>query len=107
MILGHGHHVIDIRTMDEPDEHRAARQAARTAFLKALGMSRAAGDILLKELDPSEIEVKKDPNSNKPSIVLYGRAKEAAEQRGVDRISVSLSHDDYYGAAVVILEKKE
>ncbi len=105
MILGHGHHIVDLRKLEEEaDEHQAARQAAREAFLKALGMTRT-GDLLLKEVNQDEIEVSR-PAGERPTMTLHGRTKETAEQQGVDQIHVSLTHDGPYAAAVVILEKK-
>lgn len=103
MILGHGHHIVDLRKLEQAvDQHQAARLAAREAFLKALGMTQA-GDLLIKAIDPNEIEVTRQAGE-RPRVILSGRAKTTAAQQGIDRIHVSLSHDGPYAAAVVILE---
>jgi holo-[acyl-carrier protein] synthase len=79
-------------------EHYAARFAAKEAFLKATGLGLAAGSDLF------EIEVQVD-SLGKPSIVLYGEFLNLAQERGWNKIHVSLSHVRAMACAVVIIEQ--
>ncbi len=78
-------------------ERYAARFAAKEAAFKALGTGWREG---IRWLD---VEVTHQP-SGKPELVLTGRAKEVAEQMGVSRTEVSISHADHYVVAQVIFE---
>ena len=71
----------------------AARFAAKEALLKALG-----GGFAL-----TEIEVRKEEDGQ-ATLRLVGRAAARADQRGVRRVHVSLSHQPGLAAAVVVLE---
>jgi holo-[acyl-carrier protein] synthase len=78
-----------------PSQHYAARLAAKEAAVKALG--RGWGDgILLRE-----ITVSIGP-SGAPRLQLAGRAREIAEESGVEELHVSLSHCTQYAVASVI-----
>lgn len=74
----------------------AARWAAKEAAWKALGGRLAAGRW-------RDVEVARDA-AGRPSLVLGGRALEAAEALGVLRIHVSLTHDAGLAVAFVLLE---
>lgn len=74
----------------------AARFAAKEAVLKALGTGLRGGEI-------KEIEVRID-SLGKPSIELHGYHKEAAENLGVKKILVTLSHSMENAIAVVTME---
>lgn len=78
-------------------ERYAARFAAKEAAFKALGTGWGEGVHWL------DVEVTHRP-SGKPELVLTGRAKELAEQMGVARMEVSISHADHYVVAQVIFE---
>ena len=78
-------------------ERYAARFAAKEAAFKALGTGWREG---VRWLD---VEVTHQP-SGKPELVLSGRAKELAEEMGVARTEVSISHANHYVVAVVIFE---
>lgn len=78
-------------------ERYAARFAAKEAAFKALGTGWANG---VRWLD---IEICHQP-SGKPELSLSGRARELAEQLGVTRAVVSISHANRYVVAQVILE---
>jgi holo-[acyl-carrier protein] synthase len=78
-----------------PLESLAARFAAKEALAKALG---APGD--LSWLDA---EVASDV-SGWPSFELRGSVAARAEQLGVDRVHLSLSHDGGMAIAFVVLE---
>jgi holo-[acyl-carrier protein] synthase len=77
-------------------QHFAGSFAVKEAMFKALGKGH------IRFLD---IEVRRDEDG-KPSINLYGRAREEAERMGVIGIHTSISHDGQYSVAVVILEKE-
>lgn len=74
----------------------AARFAAKEALLKALGTGLRGGKL-------TEIEVSNDA-LGKPSIALSGYFAQLAQQRGVARIHLSLSHDMERALAYVVLE---
>ncbi|HEX2079237.1 MAG TPA: holo-ACP synthase [Longimicrobium sp.] len=78
-------------------ESFAARFAAKEAFFKALGTGWGLGGRW------TEVEVVSAP-SGAPSLVLSGRAAEAAAERGVSRIHLSLTHTHDTAAAFVVLE---
>src|SRR2546422_497693 len=73
-------------------ERYAARFAAKEAAFKALGTGWREG---VRWLD---VEVTHQP-SGKPELALYGRAQELAQQMGVTRTAVSISHADRYVVA--------
>jgi holo-[acyl-carrier protein] synthase len=79
-------------------EHFAARFAAKEATMKALGTGWRGG------IAWRDIEVVRE-ESGRPTLLLAGRAKERADALGVSAAHVTLTHDDTYGMAVVILEK--
>jgi holo-[acyl-carrier protein] synthase len=78
-------------------ERYAARFAAKEAAFKALGTGWGEG---VRWLD---VEITHQP-SGKPELVLTGRAQAVAQQLGVTRMAVSISHSDRYVVAQVILE---
>ncbi len=78
-------------------ERYAARFAAKEAAFKALGTGWAKG---VRWLD---VEVTHQA-SGKPELLLSGRAREIAEQLGVTRALISISHANRYVVAEVILE---
>lgn len=78
-------------------ERLGTRFAAKEATMKALGTGWRAG------VQFTQIEVRKLPTGT-PEIVLSGAARERAEELGVTRIHVSLSHETDKAMAVVILE---
>lgn len=78
-------------------ERYAARFAAKEAAFKALGTGWAKG---VRWLDVEIIH----QASGKPDLLLNGRALEVAEQLGVTRSVISISHANRYVVAQVILE---
>jgi holo-[acyl-carrier protein] synthase len=78
-------------------ESFAARFAAKEAFFKALGTGWGLGGRW------TEVEVV-SAVSGAPSLRLTGRAAEAAAERGVSAIHVSLTHTDESATAFVVLE---
>lgn len=73
----------------------AARFAAKEAFFKALGTG-----IILPLTD---VEIINDERGA-PKINLRGRAATLAEEKGVGKISLSLSHAHDFATAICILE---
>ena len=78
-------------------ERYAARFAAKEAAFKALGTGWAKG---VRWLDVETTH----QASGKPDLLLTGRALEVAEQLGVTRAAISISHANHYVVAQVILE---
>lgn len=87
--------------LDRPEHDRvrymASRFAAKEAALKALGTGLAQG-IKWHDLDISNLE------SGQPSLTFSGRAKEIADLKGITRMHISLSDEQAYAIAYVILE---
>jgi holo-[acyl-carrier protein] synthase len=79
------------------DRFFAARFAAREAFFKALGTGWGRG-IALREVAVERNE------AGRPSIALTGRAAEAAAERHIAAIHLSLAHEGSIAQAIVILE---
>lgn len=82
---------------NDPAPYVAARFAAKEACSKALGTGFAQGVTM------RSIEVRSLP-SGAPSLVLFGRARELADEMGATRLHLSLTHGRDVAAAVVILE---
>ena len=72
----------------------AVRFAAKEAVMKALGTGR-------RGVGWREIEIL-PMRGGKPLVHLYGRAKNRAEQLGIDDLGISLSHSREYAIASVI-----
>jgi len=78
-------------------ESFAARFAAKEAAAKALGTGISHGISWL------EIEVAREPQG-RPFLLLTGRAAQRAQQIGVTRTSLSLTHSRETALAVVVME---
>src|SRR4051812_44378442 len=78
-------------------ERYAARFAAKEAGMKALGTGWRLG------VGWHDFEVTNLP-SGKPTLALYGVAKQIADRQGVRSISLSLTHTAENGMAFVIFE---
>jgi holo-[acyl-carrier protein] synthase len=78
-------------------ESYAARFAAKEAVMKALGRGWGAQ---VRWLD---IEVAR-ARSGKPEIVLHQRTARLAEELGIRRWSLSITHTKHHGLAVVVAE---
>ncbi|MBR0287593.1 MAG: holo-ACP synthase [Selenomonadaceae bacterium] len=73
----------------------AARFAAKEAFFKALGTG------IVTQLNNVEIF---NDERGAPQIFLHGKAKILAQSKGIEKISVSLSHSREFAIATCILE---
>ena len=78
-------------------EHYAARFAAKEAILKCLGTGWSQG------VAWTDAEVTRDP-SGKPGVRLHGVAARIAEEMGITRWSISLTHTGALAFASVIAE---
>jgi holo-[acyl-carrier protein] synthase len=78
-------------------ERYAARFAAKEAGMKALGTGWRRG------VGWHDFEVANQP-SGRPALLLHGAAKTIAEELGVTRISLSLTHTTENGMAFVVFE---
>lgn len=78
-------------------EHLAGRFAAKEAVMKALGTGWSAG------ISWHDVSVSILP-SGEPRIGLLARAAEVAEERGIKKLHISLSHCHKYAVAMVIAE---
>ena len=76
---------------DRPETF-AGRWAAKEAVSKVLGLG-------VRGIGWTEIEIERLP-TGQPSVRLYGRAAQRAEQLGMARIAVSISHEAEYAVAV-------
>lgn len=82
-----------------PEVHYATRFAAKEAVVKALGTGFSEG------IGVRDIEVRRT-SKGRPYVVLTGRAREVARERGVREIPVSLSytHTEAVACAMAITE---
>ena len=78
-------------------QYFAARWAAKEAFSKALGTGIGEKCAWL------DINVVSDLNG-RPSLEISGTALETAKLKGIENIQVSISHEDNYAIAFVVLE---
>ena len=74
----------------------AARFAAKEAVVKVLG-TRERG------IAWHDIEVLAEP-SGRPQVILHGQARQQAEDLGLGRVSISLSHSREYAVAFAVGE---
>ena len=70
----------------------AGRWAAKEAASKVLGLG-------VRGIGWREIEIERLP-TGQPAVRLHGRAARRAEQLGMARIAVSISHEDDYAVAI-------
>jgi len=86
------------RSGDAPSvSHLGGLFAAKEAALKALGTGWAAG------LGFRQVEVVRNA-AGAPQLALHGAAQRRAEELGVRRSHLTISHDGRTAAAVVVLE---
>jgi len=78
-------------------ERYAARFAAKEAAMKAIGTGWRRG-VTWKDFEVV------NQTSGRPNLLLRGVARDIADQMGVKRISISLTHTAETAFAIVILE---
>jgi holo-[acyl-carrier protein] synthase len=81
-----------------PSSAFALRFAAKEAFSKALGLGMKHG------IKWKDIEVFNHP-SGKPGLNLYGISSKIYHEKGITSIHLSLSDENGYAMAMVVLEK--
>jgi holo-[acyl-carrier protein] synthase len=79
-------------------ERFATRFAAKEATMKALGLGWES-----EGLDWTEIEVTSD-DKERPILNLHGKAKKRAADLDVKQTWISLSHEENFATAMVLLE---
>ena len=80
-------------------EHLAGRFAAKEAVLKVLGTGLIAG------MEWTEIEILNEP-SGQPVVTLSGEVLAVAEEAGIGRIFISISHIKTHAIASAVAEGK-
>jgi len=80
----------------DPAMRFAVRFAAKEAVMKALGVGIGAFTL-------NEVEVVKLP-TGQPRLELRGKAAQLAEQQGVKRWDLSLSHTELVSVAIVVAQ---
>ena len=78
----------------DPTERYAARFAAKEAVLKAMGLGLGA-------CSWHEIEVLR-AESGAPSLVLHGRARELADERGIRTWRLTMTHTHRVAEAIAV-----
>ena len=73
-------------------ETMAGRWAAKEAVSKVLGLG-------VRGIGWREIEIERLP-TGQPAVRLHGRAAARAQQLGMDRVAVSISHESEYAVAI-------
>ena len=76
----------------ERPETFAGRWAAKEAVSKVLGLG-------VRGVGWRDIEIGRLP-TGQPAVVLHGRARARAEQMGMTRVAVSISHERDYAVAI-------
>jgi len=93
----HSNELTILEAHPSPKTFIAKRFAAKEALAKALGTGIAKG------VSFRDIEVSNDDNGQ-PKLTLHGKTQNIAEKLGVNRVFLSLTDEDKYAIAYVILE---
>ena len=80
---------------NDPTERYAARFAAKEAVMKALGVGLGACEF-------TDIEVVRDERSGAPALALHGKAAALADEAGVTRWMLTLTHSDAAAHAIAV-----
>ena len=88
----------ELRLCGDKPPSFAVRFAGKEAVMKALGTG-------IKGISWREIEILAEP-SGKPLVYLYGKAQDKADDLGLDRLAISLSHSREYAVAFVVGETR-
>lgn len=89
--------LADCEAEPRPFPAYAVRFAAKEAFSKALGIG------VMGSMSWHDMAVRRDERGN-TILQLTGRAKQAADALGIERVHLSLTHEREIAAAVVLLE---
>ena len=79
------HEIQYCQARKQATQHFAGRWAAKEAVLKALGTGWVRG------ISWRDVEVRTE-TSGKPTIVLRGGARDAADAQGISEVLISISH---------------
>ena len=79
-----------------PAQHYAVRFAAKEAAFKMLGTG-------MRDVRWCDVYIKRD-DLGKPEVKLRGRAAHKADQLGIEKLHISLSHEKKYAVAYLIGE---
>ena len=82
-------------TRKSSNQHYAGRWAAKEAILKALGTGWANG------IKWADLEIRNEPGGQ-PKVALGGRAREVAEEMGIQSLQISISHCRHFATAFAI-----
>jgi holo-[acyl-carrier protein] synthase len=82
------------RLRQDPTERFGARFAAKEATMKALGVG--LGEVVMRDIEVVRAE------SGAPSLRLHGTAATLADERGVQRWLLTISHTDHLAQAIVV-----
>ncbi|KAI0077780.1 fatty acid synthase [Panus rudis PR-1116 ss-1] len=76
------------RSQPSPEASFAARWTGKEAVFKSLGVSSKGAAASMKDIEilPNE--------AGAPEVILHGDAKKAADEKGISKILISLSHSD-------------
>jgi holo-[acyl-carrier protein] synthase len=85
-------------TRPDPIPDLAVRLAAKEAGFKAIGARRGMG------IEWKDFETVLD-NESVPFLTLHGKAKDRGNIEGIEKIWMSLTHEDDWAVAVVILTR--
>ena len=91
-LLRPGPHAAERRYVRDRPETFAGRWAAKEAVSKVLGLG-------VRGIGWKEIEIERLP-TGQPAVRLHGRAAARADQLGMDRIAVSITHESDYAMAI-------
>jgi phosphopantetheine--protein transferase-like protein len=72
-----------------PPSSFAARWAGKEAVFKSLGVKSKGAAASLRD-----IEILNDPETGAPTVTLHGDAKAKADERGIIKVLLSLSHSE-------------
>lgn len=88
---------IEIYSSKKELKFLSGRFAAKEAVLKCLGTGMQDGIALI------DIQILQSKEC-KPTIELYGQAKEISDKIGINRWHISITHSTFYSLAFVIAE---
>lgn len=88
----------ELRQSHQKPSSLAARFASKEAIMKLLGTGK-------KGVGWKDIETLSEPNG-RPLVHLYGKAQTQANNLGIDKLAISLSHSREYAIACVITGNK-
>ncbi len=82
------------RRRNDPTERFAVRFAAKEAAMKAMGVG--VGEVRFRDIEVVRAD------SGEPSVVLHGSALERAEELGIERVLLTMTHSEASAVAFVV-----